>query len=423
MPSRPRSERLRAGDRDRDEVAEVLGEQHLAGRLDHGELERRLELCLTASTYAELGAIVADLPVDEQSFRTPTVSRSGRRATMTGMRARRVIRWSARLVAILVLGIWALSSASLPFWPAWVWIGLAIPLWLDGSIRWARRRPRGPVRQAAVVWSVAGVVEATLIAIWVLEWINSGSPPYFWPAWPLLGFLAFGSAHSIIVLHDQVDATAARAALAARVETLSRSRREAANAEAAELGRIERDLHDGAQARLVALSMQLGRAELALEDQPAAQQLVQDARKEASRAISDLRSLSRGIVPPLLSDRGLAAAARALVAQHGAEFEVAGPLEHERLPAPVERCAYFVVAESLTNAVKHAAASRVCVRLALAGNELVVTVADNGRGGANAAGSGLSGLRTRVESVGGTLRIASVPGEGTALEARIPCES
>ncbi|MBV8734731.1 MAG: hypothetical protein JO120_08140 [Solirubrobacterales bacterium] len=200
-------------------------------------------------------------------------------------------------------------------------------------------------------------------------------------------------------------------------------RQQAADAEAAELGRIERDLHDGAQARLVALSMQLGRAELALEDQPGTRQLIESAHHEARRAIADLRSLARGIAPPLLSDRGLPAAARELAARCGAELEVEPALESRRLTSALERGAYFLLAEALTNAAKHSAAEHVSVGLGLPDSELRVQVTDDGRGGADPGGSGLSGLRGRIEALGGTLALTSPPGKGTTLEARFPTAS
>jgi len=141
--------------------------------------------------------------------------------------------------------------------------------------------------------------------------------------------------------------------LTQRVDELTRTRRGALDVQAAELRRIERDLHDGAQARLVALTMQLGRAEARLEDHPEAAELVREARGEASAAIAELRDLARGIAPPVLADRGLPAAVEALAAR--APIHTTVDAEVERRPPPVvETAAYFVVAESLTNAAKHA---------------------------------------------------------------------
>ncbi len=408
---------LRAGDPDREAVAQLLSQQHLNGRLDNAEFEQRLERCLAARTYAELAALTADLPIQ----RAATPSTEHERATMSSMWLRRVTHRLAVFVAVLVFVIWALTAANhesgTAFWPAWVWLGLGIAVGWPAAFRWAKRRPPGPRRQRTVLWTMAGTVETTLIVIWVLSSAIRGAAHYFWPVWPLLAFLAVSIARAIVAPPKS------RSALAAQVEDLDRTRREAVDAQAVELGRIERDLHDGAQARLVALSMQLGRAELALEHQPQAQRLVQDAREEASRAISDLRDLSRGIAPPLLSDRGLAAAVRALADRQGAIVHATPSLEHRRLAPALERGAYFVIAEALTNAAKHAGAEHVHVELALLPSHLRVLVSDDGSGGANPEGSGLAGLRTRVQSLGGALEVTSVPRQGTSLEARFPIAS
>jgi signal transduction histidine kinase len=348
---------------------------------------------------------------------------------MLTVRIGRLVDRFAVFVAILVLAIWALTSAlgsgssGATFWPIWVWFGLAVPLAFGHAGRWAWRRPAGRERRASLIWALGGVVAATLVVIWLIESITAGASPYFWPAWPLLALLALAGGYAIVVLHEQVDPGSRRKALAARVDSLTRSGRRAADAQAAELGRIERDLHDGAQARLVALSMQLGRAELALEKQPRAKQLVADARQEAARAIADLRDLSRGIAPPLLADRGLVAAVRALATRYDADVFVDHELESRRVAPAVERGAYFVVAEALTNAAKHASARRTTVRLALDDGTLSVIVADDGQGGADPLGSGLSGLRGRVEALGGTLQLASPSGQGTSVEARFPTGS
>ncbi len=413
---------MRAGDSDRELVTEILREQHLAGRLDSDELEQRLERCLASKSQAELHAITADLPTRGAHQWAPRmrpaveVADPRGRATIHGMR--RGLRNVAGLIAILLLAIWALSGAGY-FWPAWAWFGLGVPLGLDAALRWAWRRPAGTERRALVLWTLFGFLEAAFVVVWALTAI-SGPVTYFWPVWPLLGFGAIAGTYSVLALGASASG---RAALTARIETLTHTRQQAADAEAAELGRIERDLHDGAQARLVALSMQLGRAELALEDQPRARQLIEDAHQEARRAIADLRSLARGITPPLLSDRGLPAAARELAARCGAELEVEPALKTRRLTPALERGAYFVVAEALTNAAKHAAAEHISVWLGLPDRELLVRVTDDGCGGADPGGSGLSGLRGRIEALGGTLLLTSPSGGGTTLEAIFPTGS
>ncbi|MCW2995957.1 MAG: histidine kinase, partial [Conexibacter sp.] len=180
-------------------------------------------------------------------------------------------------------------------------------------------------------------------------------------------------------------------------------------------------LHDGAQARLVALSLLLGRTEERLADRPEEADLVRRAREEASAAIGELRDLARGIAPPVLADRGLAAAVEALGRRAATPVTVeARALESRPLPV-VETAAYFVVAEGLTNVAKHAPGAAAHVRLAEEDGRLMIEIADEGPGGADADGSGLTGLRHRVEALDGTLTVTSVAGSGTTIHAELPC--
>jgi signal transduction histidine kinase len=209
--------------------------------------------------------------------------------------------------------------------------------------------------------------------------------------------------------------------LANRVVQLTESRAETVDTQAAELRRIERDLHDGAQARLVSLSMQLGRAEDRLDDHPEAAELVRNARVEASNAIKELRDLARGIAPPVLADRGLPAAVVSLGERSALPVTVRAQI-NRRLSPVVESAAYFVVAESLTNAAKYAHGADARVSLFEESGRLVLEIDDDGPGGANPDGRGLSGLRNRVEALDGILVVRSNPGEGTTVHAELPCE-
>ena len=201
------------------------------------------------------------------------------------------------------------------------------------------------------------------------------------------------------------------AQLEERVDELTRTRRGALDVQAAELRRIERDLHDGAQARLVALSMRLGRAEEKLADQPEVAELVRQAREEAGSAIAELRDLARGIAPPVLADRGLAAAVEGLGRR--AQIPVAVETEvGDRPPPVVETAAYFVAAEALTNSAKHGKGSPALVRVEREDDTLVVEVSDKGPGGADPAGSGLLGLRQRVQALDGRFTVVSPAGRG-----------
>jgi signal transduction histidine kinase len=195
------------------------------------------------------------------------------------------------------------------------------------------------------------------------------------------------------------------------------------DAQDAELRRIERDLHDGAQARLVSLGMSLGLAEQKLADDPErAQQLVAEARIGLGEALEELRDLARGIHPPVLADRGLAAALVSLADRSAVPVEVSVTLD-ERLPPAVESAAYFVAAEAIANAGKHSGASRIAVGVARHGNVLEVEVSDDGRGGADPGGGGLTGLRRRVGALDGTLIVTSPAGGPTTVRTELPCAS
>jgi signal transduction histidine kinase len=214
-----------------------------------------------------------------------------------------------------------------------------------------------------------------------------------------------------------------RRQLEQRVEVLAQTRAGAVDAAAAELQRIERDLHDGAQARLVALALDLGMAEDRFDRDPeGARELVEKARAEAKLAMGELRDLARGIRPALLAERGLGEAIGALAARTPLPTSVDVDID-DRLPAPVELAAYFTVAEALTNAVKHAQAHSAKVHVWRDNGRLRVEVRDDGRGGADPAGHGLDGLHKRLAALDGTLAIASPSGGPTVLYAEVPCAS
>jgi len=211
-------------------------------------------------------------------------------------------------------------------------------------------------------------------------------------------------------------------ALTRRVDGLTRTRSDATETAVAELRRIERDLHDGAQARLVAVGMSLRAVEQLIGSNPeAARALVAEARETSSRALADLRDLVRGIYPPVLADRGLAEAVRNLALDTLLEVEVEADLAGEP-PMPVAAAAYFAVAEALTNAVRHAGAGTVQVGLEHAGGMLRATVTDDGCGGADAArGSGLAGVERRLATFDGILAVSSPLGGPTIVAIEVPC--
>jgi signal transduction histidine kinase len=209
-----------------------------------------------------------------------------------------------------------------------------------------------------------------------------------------------------------------------KVTRLETSRAAAVDSAEAERRRIERDLHDGAQQRLVALAMDLGTARERLEHDPeGGRQLVAEAHEEAKAALKDIRDLVRGIHPVILEDRGLDAALSAVVARLPVPVTLDVDVA-ERPPAAVESTAYFVVSEALTNVARHAEATRAVVTIARAGDRLVVEVRDDGQGGAVVGqGTGLTGLRDRITALGGALHVVSPPGGPTTLLAEIPCGS
>jgi len=238
-------------------------------------------------------------------------------------------------------------------------------------------------------------------------------------------FLAFGAwlvprtigTHARTVFSPGTDVE-----LAGRVQRLTESRSHAVDAATSELRRIERDLHDGAQARLVALGMNLRAVERVLPTNPqAALALVAEARESSVRALNELRDLIRGIYPPVLADRGLGHAVRALALDTPMPTELDIDLPG-RLPAPVESAAYFAIAEALANAVKHASARKVHIRIKHADDILRIEVADDGVGGADPAlGTGLQGVERRLGTFDGILAVSSPPGGPTMIVMEVPC--
>lgn len=227
--------------------------------------------------------------------------------------------------------------------------------------------------------------------------------------------------------------------LARQVERLTRTRTDAVDDRAREVRRIERDLHDGAQARLVALGLTLGAVERLLEagpatgrdadpdagrdaDRLAARRLVAQAQDISATALLELRRLVRGIHPPVLAERGLADAVRALALDAALPVEVTADLPF-RLDAATESAAYFAVSEAMTNAVRHAGADRIAVEVGSGQGRLRLAVRDDGRGGADPDGSGLTGIRRRLAALDGTLTVTSPPGGPTVIEMELPCAS
>ena len=316
---------------------------------------------------------------------------------------------------------------------------------------------RDPQSWLDVVWSIAGFVTGLVAFVLTLVWWSGalgGLTYWFWQRFipfseddtslaELLGLgdgrvaesllnLVIGAAllmtlrwvvRFAAVLHSSlaIALLSSRAELQEEVARVEVGRDAARQAEAESLRRLERDIHDGPQQRLVRLTMDLGRAKRQLEQDPErAVSTIDGALEQARETVAELRALSRGIAPPLLVDRGLAAALAEMLNQSvvpvASDIDVPTPL------APhVETAVYFVVAEAITNVAKHSGASAAKVAVKVGRDAVLVRVEDNGTGGAHPAkGRGLAGLQQRLAAVDGTLEVVSPEGGPTVLSARIP---
>ncbi|HWL45689.1 MAG TPA: sensor histidine kinase [Ilumatobacter sp.] len=319
------------------------------------------------------------------------------------------------VMAILAV-LWALTTRGY-FWPVWAGLPLGLVAAVVAWIAWVfgNTAERTWVSVGVTVTGgLYGTVVAFLTGIWVAA-VAAGGTSYFWPVWPALGLATLWGVHVLVSRY-----IVPQASLQGRVATLASTRSAAIDAQEAELRRIERDLHDGAQAHLVSLGMTIGLAEQRLTGDPdGARELLAEARGGAQAALAELRDLARGIRPPVLQDRGLAAAVNELAVRSPLAVDV--ETELDRLPPAVESAAYFVVAEALANATKHAEPTHVQIHLGNHAGVLVAEVTDDGVGSANPNGAGLTGLRQRVEALDGTLQVTSPPGGPTSVRAEIPC--
>ncbi|MFC4068141.1 sensor histidine kinase [Actinoplanes subglobosus] len=293
----------------------------------------------------------------------------------------------------------------------------------------------GVLTLALPAYGLEGIL---LVPLWV--WLGTGEYGYgaIWPIESLGdGFLSLPQGVLILLIglaaapyprraealfHRLFLAPTRAAELRLRVSRLTVTRADTVDAQAAELRRIERDLHDGAQARLVSLGMTIGLAEEIVDADPAtARKLLAEARETSSAALVELRHLVRGIHPPVLAERGLEGAVRALAMALPMPVTVTTEVPG-RLDTPVESAAYFAVAEAMANAVRHSAARNGAVELWHTGETLVMRVSDDGRGGADpSAGTGLQGIERRLAAFDGTMSLSSPPGGPTVVTMELPC--
>ncbi|WP_066365694.1 sensor histidine kinase [Herbidospora mongoliensis] len=284
---------------------------------------------------------------------------------------------------------------------------LAIGLW--GALGWGLSIP---------IWWWAPLPEHAIYLPWALDsWARVVvTVPLFLGLVATVGFRVLPSiAEGLFRL--------AKAILAPRHVRLAERVTEALDAHGYELRRIERDLHDGAQARLVSIAMRLGIAERVLAADPGkAAALITEARLSTEETMTELRDIIRGMYPPILADRGLPGAVAALAGRSPVPVDVEMD-DVGRLPAAVEAAAYFVIAEALTNVARHSGASGVKIRIRRTESRLEAEVADDGKGGADEnGGSGLAGIRRRVSAFDGETTLTSPPGGPTTLRVELPCE-
>jgi signal transduction histidine kinase len=274
----------------------------------------------------------------------------------------------------------------------------------------------------AGVWTAVADTGTLLFGWW------NAAPPGFWGQVFFLSMLPLGVVTGPLILRAHAWAASSllaptRGAMAMQVGQLAESRSQAVDASAAELRRIERDLHDGAQARLVSLGMNIGFAEQVLRDNPdLALTLLAEARTSSGQALSELRTLVRGIHPPVLAERGLDGAVRALTLSLPLPVDLHIDLAG-RASAPVESAVYFAIAEALANVVKHSSANRAWVQLEYTSGRLVAIVGDNGTGGAALRpGGGLRGVERRLAAFDGVIALTSPAGGPTVVTMELPCE-
>ena len=322
------------------------------------------------------------------------------------------------------------DPAQLPYTARLRWLLTDAATWRD--LRWV-------VVNALVGWIMAAASAALIVVggvAFLVPVVSRAIPPPAFPGntKPVLAVIGCAMVVTGVaaapwllrgygLLAARILAPSGQAELALRVRHLSQTRTEALDTGAAEIRRIERDLHDGAQARLVAMGMTLDAAGQIIDTNPdAARALLAEARDSSVKALAELRALVRGIHPPVLADRGLTDAVQALTLDMPLRIHLASDL-YGRPPAPVESAAFFAVSELLANVSKHAEARETWIDIRHADGMLRIGVTDNGHGGADPArGSGLHGIERRLASFDGILAISSPPGGPTAVTMEIPCE-
>jgi signal transduction histidine kinase len=359
-----------------------------------GPLAPRLLRGLADRERARLSRWGPDVP-------SPGPVPAGARAALGNPTVRRELRWLAvHATGGLLLGLVALT------FPLSAIRDLTFPAWWELV-------PDGEAAPSLSLWVVRDWAAALWVPVFGLTWalLTLGVTP-------AMARLQARPGRRLLAPDPSVD-------LSLRVARLTATRAAALDAHAAELTRIERSLHDGTQNRLVAVSVLLGAARRALarNDPVTSDAVLEQAQQAAELALAELRAVARGILPPVLVDRGLAGALDGLAAGCPVPCQLEVDLPG-RCAASVEATAYFAVAEALTNVAKHGGASKVAIAVRQHEGRLEVSVSDDGHGGADPSrGSGLTGIRGRVEAHDGTLTLTSPPGGPTTLRLELPCGS
>ena len=328
---------------------------------------------------------------------------------------RKLIRAETVVAAVAVLAAplaWSVFGGE--FWPRWVWFGVGLVIALQVALARAWRVAPGRRRRIAVHATLVAMLSLTDVIVWLLS-----GRGFFWPVVSVPLYV------TTLAVHGREPGRAPgrrERELVARVDRLIQTRSGALDAQALELRRIERDLHDGTQARLVSLGITLGLAEGLLRTDPdAAAALLAEARAGTKTALEDLRSVMHSVHPSVLADRGLSGAVQALALDLAVPVEVRSDLPGNAPPA-IESAMYFAVVEGLANVVKHAQARRATVELGHRGGRLVAVVGDDGVGGAAAErGTGLTGIARRLEAFDGIMGVTSPPGGPTTIRLEVPC--
>ncbi|NEA36845.1 sensor domain-containing protein [Streptomyces sp. SID13031] len=292
-------------------------------------------------------------------------------------------------------------------------LGLTLPLYAVQSLTfplWYGLLPPGTNGPGLAAWRIDGLADALVVGLTGIAWFVIAVAVN-----PVLARVQAWTGRRLLSPSAEVD-------LSLRVSQLTSTRAAALDAHAVELRRIERSLHDGAQNRLVAVTVFVGAARRALTRDPAtAEVALAHAQDAAEQALAELRMVARGILPPVLEDRGLAGALTSLVSSCGVPCDLDIDVS-TRCAASVEATAYFVVAEALTNITRHSGATGAAVVLRQESNKLQLRIEDDGRGGADPEmGSGLTGIRRRVEAFDGRLTLTSPAGGPTIIEVELPC--